>query len=68
MGKDFGALIGIVVPKNTPQPVVDFYVDLSKEFVIAYKSKFKEVYLNQSESFFGPKEFLKELILLESLI
>jgi tripartite-type tricarboxylate transporter receptor subunit TctC len=68
LGKDFGALIGIVVPKSTPQPVVDFYVEMSKEFVIAYKSKFKEVYLNQSESFFGPKEFLKELILLESLI
>lgn len=68
LGKDFGALIGIVVPKNTPQPIIDFYVEMSKEFIIAYKPKFNEVQLKQSESLFGPKEFLKELILLESLI
>lgn len=68
LGKDFGALNGIVLPKNTPKPVVDFYLEVTKEFVRVYKTKFDEVHLYTSDNWYGPKEFLKELLFLESLI
>jgi tripartite-type tricarboxylate transporter receptor subunit TctC len=68
LGKDFGALIGIVVPKGTPPHVINFYTDISKEFIQTHKSKFNEVYLNSSDAMFGQKEFLRELMFLESLL
>jgi len=68
LGKDFGALIGIVVPKGTPPHIVNFYTEISKEFMQTHKAKFNEVYLNHSDTMFGQKEFLRELIFLESLL
>jgi tripartite-type tricarboxylate transporter receptor subunit TctC len=68
LGKDFGALIGLVAPKGTPDHILKFYTELSKEFIKTHKSKFNEVHLNYTDSMFGQKEFLRELMLLESLL
>ena len=68
LGKDFGALIGLVAPKGTPAHILNFYTEVSKEFIQTHKAKFNEVHLNYTDTMFGQKEFLRELLFLESLL
>jgi tripartite-type tricarboxylate transporter receptor subunit TctC len=66
LGKDFGAIIGLVLPKGTPKHIVDYYVGMSKSFLKDYASKFEEIQMIPATTQFGPAEFVKDMQALDA--
>ena len=66
LGRNFGAVVGIVLPKGSPKKVVDFYVNISKDFINAYREKFNEIQMIPADDQFGPAEFIKDMRTLDA--
>lgn len=68
LGRNFGAIVGVVLPKNTPKPITDFYVRLTKGFIDSHKDQLARIHMYLGDDEFGPKAFTADMVNLSNLI
>lgn len=68
LGRNFGAIVGLVLPKNTPQPIINFYLQTTKSFIETNKDKLNQLHMYLGDSEFGPAFFKSDMIKLNNIV